>query len=160
MGIQRHSKVGVSFIHLNILLYIISLQSRWPAQPESTASTSPRRTSSGSSRRPHPTGRVMLTANYTKPFLRCSLMLTPTSMVLSVVSPSPSLWTRLPPFPEPTDTLLQTPSSTNLMRREMPPGRRCSTPWISRAPGVHQEGFRHQEPREFGALLVPGGNFH
>merc|ERR1712133_135910 len=51
-----------------------------------------------------------------------------------LVSPSLSLWTKLPPFPEPTDTLLQIQSSTNLMRREIWPGRRCSTPWISRAP--------------------------
>merc|ERR1712133_183766 len=45
--------------------------------------------------------------------------LSPITMVLSVVSPSPSLWTRLPPFPEPMDTLLQTPSYKSDEERDL-----------------------------------------
>merc|ERR1712133_222873 len=104
--------------------------SQWLLPLVSTASTSPRRTSSGSSRRPPLTASVMPTLSCTTLFLRCSLMPTPTTMDSSAASPSPNLWTRQLPFPELTDTLHQIPSSTRLRRREILLGRRCLTPWI------------------------------
>merc|ERR1712121_587027 len=103
--------------------------SQWLLLLVSAASTSPRRTSSGSSRRPPLTASVMPTLSCTTLFLRCSLMPTLTTMVSSVANPSPSLWIRQLPFPEPTDTLHQIPSSTRLRKREIWLGRRCLTPW-------------------------------
>merc|ERR1711915_683581 len=102
----------------------------------SIPSTSPRRTSSGSSRRPSRIRRAILTLSCIIPCSRFLLMLTPTEMVSSARLPSPSLLMLLLPCRELMDTLQLIQIYTKLTPIKTQQDRRCLTPWTSKLPGV------------------------
>merc|ERR1712126_767054 len=99
--------------------------SQWLLLLVSTASTSPRRTSSGSSRRPPLTASVMPTLSCTTLFSRCSLMPTPTTMDSLVVESFSKLVDKAASIPRaygyapPDAELYKTEEERDLARKKM-----------------------------------------
>merc|ERR1711915_254317 len=98
----------------------------------SIPSTSPRRTSSGSSRRLFKTRRAIHIQSCITPCLRSLLMLTPTEMVSLARLPSPSLLMLLLPCQGLMDMLQLIQTYTKLMPIKTQQEQRCLTPWTSR----------------------------